>query len=108
MVKWLFGRDASRGVTEYFHMDDGDDHFWIETVQDETPLLEDNRQHFNEFNRPDDRFGEEIGGRTRVASIPPVKELELRRRGIWQDKDALKRWLNTAEAMPYRTRPGRI
>lgn len=108
MVKRLLGYDPLTGITEYFHMDDDDDHFTVETVQDPTPILEANREAFNSFNRPNDRFGEEIGGRTRIASIDLVKIEDLKKRGIWHDKPKLAAWLDTAEAAPYRTRPGHV
>lgn len=107
-MKRLLDHDPFLGLTEVFHMDESEDKFWVETIQDETPLVEENKAVFNEFNRADDRWGEEIGGRTRVASIPPIVQHKLMVEGIWADKDRLKKWLNSADAMPYRTRPGRI
>jgi hypothetical protein len=39
----------------------------------------------------------------KVASIPMVLYMELRQRGILGDKAALRKWLASDEAMPYRT-----
>ena len=107
-MKRLFDWDPETRTKQVFHHDEDSDHFWIETIQDEEPLLEANRQAFNSFNRADDRFGEEICGRTRVASISNTKIRDLKTRGIWQDKAKLAAWLDTPEAAPYRTRPGRV
>ena len=42
------------------------------------------------------------------ARVGPVKQLELMQRGIWGDPDAIKKWLNSDDALPYRTRSGRV
>ena len=42
-------------------------------------------------------------GMVKVASLPMMVYLDLRKRGILGDRSALRRWLKTEEARPYRT-----
>ena len=107
-MKRLFGWDPERRVKEVFHHDEADDHFYVETIQDVEPVIEANKQLYNQFDSHRDRFGEDIGARTLVARVPDVIIAELKKRGIWQDKAKLAAWLDTSEAAPWRTRPGRV
>jgi hypothetical protein len=91
------------GTTRYFHYDDTDDSFTIETVQDVGELVEDNKAQFNEYTSLD-RMGE---GR-RVASIPMNVYWDLKQRGIVDDPAAFKRWLNDPDNRFFRTSPGTL
>lgn len=51
---------------------------------------------------------EKIGEMRRVATIPVVVQHDLMQRGIWFDRSALKKWLNSSEAQPYRTHSMRL
>lgn len=52
---------------------------------------------------------ERIPDEVRVAIIPDdVINLELRPKGIWQDKQKLRAWLNDGEGKVYKTVPWRI
>lgn len=42
-------------------------------------------------------------GMVKVASLPMMVYLDLQKRGILGDRSALRRWLKTEEARPYRT-----
>ena len=108
MVKRLFDYDPVTGVKQWFHMEDGDDHFVIQTEQPTEDLVEANKDAFNSFDSGRDKWGEMIGQRTRVASIPMNVYLELRRKGVLQDQAALKRWLNDPDNAVFRTRPGTV
>lgn len=44
----------------------------------------------------------------RVASIPLVTYLDLKKRGILADKKAFKRWLNDPDNRFFRTAPGKV
>ena len=44
----------------------------------------------------------------RVASIPMIIQYDLIKRGIWGDPKAMKRWLNSDEAAPWRTNGMRV
>jgi hypothetical protein len=43
-----------------------------------------------------------------VASIPIVVAEDLKRRGLWDDDDAFRKWLNSWEARPFRVWEGRV
>ncbi len=47
---------------------------------------------------------QKLGDIAPVATIPVVVQYDLLKRGIWQDKDRFRKWLNSIEAAPYRTR----
>lgn len=42
-------------------------------------------------------------GMVRVASLPMMVYFDLQKRGILQDKTALRKWLKSDEALPFRT-----
>jgi hypothetical protein len=44
----------------------------------------------------------------RVGSIPFIVAEDLKRRGIWDDDDAFRKWLNSWEARPFRVWEGRV
>jgi hypothetical protein len=51
---------------------------------------------------------ERIPDDVRVAIIPDIVQFELRQKGIWQDKNKLRSWLNDGEGKVYKTVPWRI
>ncbi len=95
----LFSHDPLTGITRKFHWDDTTDEFLIQTVQDTTDIVEMNKLEFNEAPT---RWGEW----TKVASIPLSIYFDLKKKGIADDEDALKRWLNDSDNLAFRTRPG--
>ncbi len=105
--KRLFDHDPETGITEWFHWNDDDDSFTIQTTQDVEPLIEANRATFNKFDTGRDAWGDGIGGRTRVASIPLNIYFDLKQR-FGRDQDAWKKWLNNPSNAAFRTRPGTI
>lgn len=108
MTKRLFDYDPITGTKQWFHWNDADESFTIQTEQPVDALIEANKANFNEFSSGSDKWGEEIGHRTRVASIPMNVYLDLKKRGILQDEAALKRWLNDPDNAVFRTRPGNV
>jgi hypothetical protein len=44
----------------------------------------------------------------RVASVPMALWIEMRRRGIAQDKKSMRKWLNDPDNRIWRTRPGEV
>lgn len=42
-------------------------------------------------------------GMVRVASLPMLVYFDLKKRGILEDKMALRKWLKSEEAVPFRT-----
>jgi hypothetical protein len=43
-----------------------------------------------------------------LGSIPIIVAEDLKRRGIWDDDDAFRKWLNSWEARPFRVWEGRV
>lgn len=107
-MKRLFDYDPATGVKQWFHMEEGDDAFTIQTEQPVDPLIAANRASFNSFDSGRDRWGEAIGHRTRVASIPLNIYQDLKSKGVLGDQAALKRWLNDPDNAVFRTRPGTV
>lgn len=102
-MKKLFSHDPLTGITKFFHYDEAQDakNFVIESVQQTTPIVEANKEEFN--NSRASTRGEEF---VKVASIPLTIYFDLKKRGIANDPVALKRWLNDPDNRAFRTRPG--
>lgn len=90
--------DELTGTIEKMHVT-SDQKLIFEQTTDVQELGEQNQTLRNEISRneklPD--------GMVKVASLPMMVYLDLRKRGILGDKAALRRWLNTEEARPFRT-----
>lgn len=97
----VFERDAFTGITTYFIYDESTDEMILRKEQDVASILELNKADFNDAPLG---WGE---GR-RVASIPMTIYWDLKKRGIADDQQALRRWLNDPENRFFRTRPGKI
>lgn len=48
------------------------------------------------------------GDMVRVASIPLIIQYDLIKRGIWNDPQRMRRWLNSIEGAPWRTNGMRV
>lgn len=101
MTRRLFGHDPATGVTEYFHYDETNDTFLIETVQDIEAIAEANKASFNAYSGH-----EKWGDGDKVAHIPNVVLQDLMRSGKLWDQAFMKRWLNDPDNQVFRTRPG--
>ncbi len=99
--KRQFSHDPTTGLTEYYYADPENDGFILETVQDVEPFVE--LAKGMESMAPS-RWGD---GKL-VAIWPAVVTAKLMQDGIWADKDAMKHWLNSDDAKPWRTRRGQI
>jgi hypothetical protein len=88
-------------TVEKWHEDDSTGQIHIEQVQDVTPIVEANKALYN-LSDGVPRFGD---GK-RVASIPMVIYMELKRQGIAQDEKKLRQWLNDPDNRAFRTLPG--
>lgn len=100
-MKKILDTDPITGIRHVFNYDDSTDEVTITAEQDVSSLLDVNKSEFNERHG---RFGE----LTKVASIPNVILVELKKNGILNDQKAFKRWLNDPENRFFRTRPGTI
>lgn len=86
-----------------------EDKLHIAHTQDVSPILESNRQAYNDSTKSDP-----WGDFNRVASIPAVVVMEWMKEGInvmapnYQDKKRIKAKLNSPEYAYLRTRKGRL
>lgn len=90
------------------HHEHADDSFTVQTVQDVSEVVKNNKMNFDE--RHGERFNEFA---THVARIPTGIYYDLMRRGIIDEKNdpegvRLKAWLNDPDNKAWRSRPGRI
>lgn len=91
---------------------DGDGGLIIETKEDLTPIIEQNKKEYAQFKGK--KWGEELfDPRNKVASIPLVVFDELNRLGICKgfnviDQKKMKAWLNDPANQYFRTRPGTV
>lgn len=109
MSRRLFDHDPILGITEYFHFDQSNGASYIETVEDETALWEANKREYDSFeNGSGWGDGESHDYRNRYLRLSATMLAKLQRSGILTDPQLLMAWADTAEARPYRTRPGRV
>jgi hypothetical protein len=103
LFKRVLHHDPIIGITEIFHGSEDGDSFTIETIQDVQPLLEKNKQDFNEVSGTD-RWGD---GKL-VARIPMVIYDQWIREGIVDDQAKLKAKLNDPDNRFMRIWPGHL
>jgi hypothetical protein len=109
MTRRLLDYDPVLGTAEYIHYDEQTGATWIETVEDETALVEANKAEFNTYTSGKHwGNGEELDPKNRVLRLSATMTAELHRRGVLQDPVRLMAWADTDEAIPYRTRPGAL
>ena len=99
----IFDVNPDLGITRTWHYNDETDEATIQTQQDVTAIVEENK---NEFNQVDERA--KWGEFSRVASIPLSLYYELKKEGKLEDQAYMKRWLNDPENRHFRTRPGQV
>lgn len=93
-----FDYDPVNGVRQRLVIDN-DGGFHIESTQDDSHI----RQYAHE-SRGDYSRNERLGDNVKVGSLPMLVLYDLIKRGIWQDPDRRRKWWNSIEAAPYRTR----
>jgi len=103
----LLDYDPETGIQRWFHYDDTDDSFRIETKQDVSALVQDSKQLYNDHDERANWKHDSPAGH-RVAQLPTVIYWKLKLKGILDDKKAFARWLNDPDNRFFRTRPGRI
>lgn len=102
MDKRLFDHDPLTGITRWFHYDDANDNFYIQTQQETQDLVD---QNMREANEAGDGWK---GDWHKVASIPLTTFMQLQKQGITQDQAALKKWLNDPDNAYFRTKHGTV
>lgn len=103
MTRRLFDHNPMTGETQWFHYDETNDTFLIESVQDLEPMVEAAKASFNSYSG-----NERWGNGRHVAYIPNVFMQELMISGKIKDKDYMRRWLNNPDHAAFRTSPGRV
>jgi hypothetical protein len=83
----------------------------IETAQDVSEIVEDNRRAFNSYDERA-RWSDNLFG-NKIASIPLTVIDQLNKDGIMRgfhviDQTRFKHWLNNPDNRAFRTRPGRV
>lgn len=101
--KKLFDVNPELGITRTWHYDAEKDEATIQTTQDVSAIIEENKQ---EFNLVDERA--RWGEWTRVASIPLSLYYQLKAEGKLDDEAYMKRFLNDPENRHFRVRPGQV
>lgn len=91
--------------------DDGNGGIVIETRQDITDILENNKREYNSFDERA-RWSDDIMG-NKIASVPFTVIDDLNKMGIMRgfhviDEKRMNEWLNKPEAQKFRTRPGKV
>ena len=101
--KKLFDKDDALGITRIWHYDADKDEATIETRQDVSQIIEENKQ---EYAQVDERA--RWGEWTRVASIPMSIYFKMKAEGKLDDEAYMKRWLNDPDNKYFRTRSGEV
>jgi hypothetical protein len=88
---------------------DGDGGIVIQTVQDITDILEQNKKEYNSYDERS-RWSDELFG-NKIASIPMTVIDDLNKQGIMRgfavlDEKRFKAWLNERDNRVFRTRTG--
>lgn len=89
--------DSLTGTLQKMHITP-DQKLIFETTTELGKLPEYNQAQLNETSRT-----QKSGDMVKVASLPMMIYLELEQKGILRDKAAMRKWLNSEEARPYRT-----
>lgn len=97
------GHDPLTGARRTFHWDAATQSFSIETVYDQTAIVEENKLLHNASTDANWK-----GDTHRVASIPLAIWHDLKQRGILQDHAAFRNWLNDPANRFFRTRGGQV
>lgn len=94
----VISHDSLTGTTQKMHLTT-DNKLVLETTYEVDAVAEMAKAERNSISRTD----KVADGMVKVASIPMMVYLDLRKRGILGDKTALRKWLASDEAAPFRT-----
>jgi len=89
--------DSLTGTLEKMHIT-SDQRLIFESTVDLGNLPDLNAAEMNETSRT-----RKSGDMVRAARLPMLVYYDLMRRGIIRDKAAMRKWLKSEEALPYRT-----
>jgi hypothetical protein len=95
---FTLSRDSLTGTLEKMHITNDQKLIFESTVEI------DGVAEKNKFDRDSISRNERLpDGMVRVASLPMLIYQDLKQRGILDDKAALRKWLKSEEARPFRT-----
>jgi len=94
---FVLGYDEFTGTLDKMHITP-DNKTVFESITNIDSIAEQNKQERNSVSKTSG-----TGDMVKVASLPMMVYLDLRSRGILGDKAAMKKWLASDEAAPYRT-----
>jgi hypothetical protein len=89
--------DSLTGTLQKMHIT-SDQKLVFETTCEIDTIAERARAEMNETSRT-----QKSGDMVKVASLPMMVYLDLKQRGILDDRPAMRKWLSSEEAQPYRT-----
>jgi hypothetical protein len=104
MQKKILSHDPEMGITQWFIPESDGKSFVIQTSQNVSGIIEENKQAYTKF----DERSNWKGTWHKVASIPLDLFFRLKKQGVVEDDAKFKRWLNSSEQRFLRTRPGRV
>jgi hypothetical protein len=97
-----FDVDPLTGVRQRLKIDSDGVMHW-ETTQDVSAIAD-----FAHEARGNYCKNQSWGDGAHVASLPVLVIYDLIKRGIYHDKTRFRKWLNSVECAPYRTRQGNV
>jgi hypothetical protein len=89
--------DSLTGTLQKMHIT-SDQKLVFETTCEIDTIAERARAEMNETSRT-----QKSGDMVKVASLPMMVYLDLKQRGILDDRPAMRKWLSSEEAQPFRT-----
>lgn len=94
---FILGYDELSGTLDKMHITT-DNKTVFESIVNIDSIAEQNKMERDSVSKT-----EKTGDMVKVASLPMMVYLDLRSRGIIGDRTAMKKWLASDEAAPYRT-----
>ncbi len=94
----LFSHDPETNTTKIWHYDDEKDEAWIETKWDLNAIGQENAEIRKEDTG---RFND---GLHRIGQIPMALYWKLKTQGVLDDKRLFRRWWQSDEAEPFKTK----
>jgi len=113
---WIDEYNSPSTIKTRMHIDESENKYHFEDVQDVQPLLDMNKKESNMGNESL-KFKGELGkqaGMTKVASIPLIVVQQLAKKGIMTNSGAIKdkirfrKWLNNPENRLFRIYNGNV
>jgi|TARA_R110000824_G_scaffold88567_3_gene217681 hypothetical protein len=113
---WIDEANSPSTLKTRMHIDDSENKYHFEDVQDVQPLLDMNKKESNLGNN-NLKFKGELGkhaGMTKVASIPLIVVQQLAQKGIMtnagaiKDKIRFRKWLNDPDNGVFKLYNGKI